>query len=855
MNPRRLSLVVALLLFSSVVGRVPAVDKAPTLTAEDKKYLDGLMKEFLFDPNGAERVTVKVVVRTVWASSRDTTAEGWLVAGKDGKPGRVFFTDGASMPAPDEKEMKKIDFKAACKARYAAVPKKKDENEFPDRDETFRKMRETALGAVDADDLTLAAWLYRLGDESLAAQALAAARKMEGDPRKRLRAELAWSAFAGMVHAYMVRADEEALAHGERLLRLYPEEAKEAKDKEDHYRQAPQIVEELKRRQKKGTFGKAPSEKWPDGFDKWESKKKVAYLIDALEEVDARQWGQPGGVDLASDRRVEELMRVGDAAVPALIDALESDERLTRSVHFWRDFARSRTVLGVREAVLTALMSILRVQVFEPASTGDNFTARGEEAAKAMAKRLRAYWKEYGDLPFDERMMKVLTDPKTIFAAKREAAENLATLTEDRRLRTTIHPTVIGADPPRKLNPVIAKFSKPTVAEAILTTMDAELKAHDAQDPKSEPDRRHYLRSRIEGTYLSALVELGDERIAPELAKRAVGAKPTPERQHWAEAAFYLGDPKPFRSFAEDVHDGKIKASSGKGEDGELGGIVGSLISVNTAEAGRALAAIADAKHPLHKAVAQLIREQNPRGIGDGPWFAHPFCLSLLRADLEDTSPTGKTYVIEDKTLWLRSASGGSGGGIPEFLADPKIRRDKVEQRVCDAAADKLAELVVGLPLYHPMFNDADKRLATFKAAFDRFGGNYRRATGFESHTLNASPWAPTYLPNILPLDHAATADDVKAGKAIFHLDGKGKPADLKLPAVATLKKDEKAEQSAKVLIVQAEVGADSRTTYGIISKEAIRALPASELTGIKTFADLKKEAKEAAEKEKVKKD
>ena len=206
---------------------------------------------------------------------------------------------------------------------------------------------------------------------------------------------------------------------------------------------ASRIVDDRKRRQKNGTFGKAPAEKWPDGFDKWDANKKAAFLIDALDEVDARQWGQPGGVDLSSDRRVEELIRLGDATVPALLDALETDERLTRSVHFWRDFARSRTVLGVREATLTALMSILRVRVFEPAATGDNFTARGDDAAKEMAKRLRAYWKEYGRLPFDERMMKVLTDPKTNFEAKREAATNLATVNEDRRLQTTIQPTVI----------------------------------------------------------------------------------------------------------------------------------------------------------------------------------------------------------------------------------------------------------------------------------------------------------------------------------------------------------------------------------------------------------------------------
>ena len=105
----------------------------------------------------------------------------------------------------------------------------------------------------------------------------------------------------------MVRADEEALLHGERLLKLYAEEAKEKE-----YQQASAIVEDLKRRQKKGTFDKTPAEKWPDGFDKWEVAKKVAYLLDALDEVDARQGGQPGGVDLASDRRVEALIAIGD---------------------------------------------------------------------------------------------------------------------------------------------------------------------------------------------------------------------------------------------------------------------------------------------------------------------------------------------------------------------------------------------------------------------------------------------------------------------------------------------------------------------------------------------------------------
>ena len=107
-----LSAVLALLLAITFGRCEPPAEKPPALTAEDKKYLDGLMKDFLFDLKGAERVTIKIVVLNVWSSAEDQTREGWLVASKDGKPGRVYFTDGASVPTPAEKEMKKVDFKS-----------------------------------------------------------------------------------------------------------------------------------------------------------------------------------------------------------------------------------------------------------------------------------------------------------------------------------------------------------------------------------------------------------------------------------------------------------------------------------------------------------------------------------------------------------------------------------------------------------------------------------------------------------------------------------------------------------------------------------------------------------------------
>ena len=52
--------------------------------------------------------------------------------------------------------------------------------------------------------------------------------------------------------------------------------------------------------------------------------------------------------------------------------------------------------------------------------------------------------------------------------------------------------------------------------------------------------------------------------------------------------------------------------------------------------------------------------------------------------------------------------------------------------------------------------------------------------------------------------------------------------------------------------IVQAEVSANGQVTYGVIMRADIRAVPGRELTSIKTFAELDKEEKEAAEKEKA---
>jgi hypothetical protein len=93
------------------------------------------------------------------------------------------------------------------------------------------------------------------------------------------------------------------------------------------------------------------------------------------------------------------------------------------------------------------------------------------------------------------------------------------------------------------------------------------------------------------------------------------------------------------------------------------------------------------------------------------------------------------------------------------------------------------------------------------------------------------------YRPDFPPLPHPATADDVKAGKAIFHLDGQGKLADVPLPAVGIWKKTAKEREPRRGLILQAELGPDGEILYGVIERNAIRTVPASDFATVTPLA------------------
>ena len=290
----------------------------------------------------------------------------------------------------------------------------------------------------------------------------------EFDPYLEFAGDWAWALFDRTICAHM-RGDEAlALATARKLADVQPKIEAEAarrgfapqrsydgsggigKEKPclDFLGQLPQILADLERRAKEGPrvsvlevgLTNIPAQ-----------SERIAALVRDLDLVHARQWGQPGLVNPAEDSVVQALIREGDPAVEPLLDCLEKDKRLTRSVGFGRDFWRNRTVLPVTSAASVALRAILHA----------NFGGGVPE--------MRAYWNKYKGLKLEDRWYAILNDDAAGVGRWKEAAanitqpENLTTypgtgFREERTAPTNVPVRLRGEQLRGKSNPSVAEL-------------------------------------------------------------------------------------------------------------------------------------------------------------------------------------------------------------------------------------------------------------------------------------------------------------------------------------------------------------------------------------------------------------
>jgi hypothetical protein len=788
-------------------------DAAEALTPAEHEMLEGLFDQFLFDPTGAVRVCVPRSFPSmhfgVIAKSR---YKGWLVQGKDGRDDRVHFFDGRSIPAPPENQIEVLDFLQECQERYS-----------PELRTTVTDQREV----VDSN-LFLAAWLYRLGHDALAAEALSremGAFRNAVEAVTSCRRQAALVAYNDLLVAFNQRADEQVMKLANLLKRTYPREAQQLP-------LVDTITADLLRRRSMGTFGRKPELALPADYRTWPPSRKLPVMARALDEIDCRPpvW-----------RETNALASLGASVVPELLDMIESDDRLTRCIRRSMNFDDAITatnVVTVRQVVFDAIRAMWSVQVIDKTLNKHRYTLNSPDDIRSVVAALRAYWSwsEHGELPPDERMMKVLTDPESSQLAIREAA---VVLGERRYGPEWMDPFAKRPNP----HEAIAKFTKPTAAEAILAAMDRDL-ANKFVAAGDSDDDRETVRQR----YLTALVKLGDSRIGPRLIEGYRDAASLSQRCQWALAALNLGSAEPIAELARDFESGQLQLNPThldrktdpyvdpaipshfvlkSGSDGLLK-MMDCLAEAGVPEASRALQAVADPDHPLHRRVARRVLISCSANLFDthAPWTHHPFYVGMLRRRMDCEKNVGGYYELAERRYDYRNEilKCSHGSPVPKLLANRSLFRSEASERACDGASIRMCHCLFGVPAYHPLFKDAAERLQLMKAAVDAYRGRYRVLTRDERQLLDDGNdcVAPRFAPNILALDRPATEEDVLAGDAVFHLEGKGRLTGERLPFWACLTNPPPAPDHKYALVVQAETDEGGGTTYGAVTARGL---------------------------------
>jgi hypothetical protein len=456
-------------------------------------------------------------------------------------------------------------------------------------------------------------------------------------------------------------------------------------------------------------------------------------LIRDLDQVAARQWGQPGGVVLGESPIIKDLVAEGDAAVEPLIRALRSDDRLTRSVGFHRDFFRSRTILGADQAAYTALTGILKATKFAPpASDGSD---DGPRSRKAVADQVEAYWEKNRTVPLVERWYRTLADDKAGDAAWLEAAGNI---TQPENVRTipgggpfvvTETSPVGPGEPPRLRGEPLRKKREPTVAELMAFRIELMLKTPEGQRFELlDPCRMARLLAAWDpAAAVPTLREL--TRICRErYARPGNGHDWTNQNLAVSIAQFTIardeaGDAGATREYAEWVRT--------TAPDWLEQNALAVLEPLHRRPDDPALADAADwlfgdpqspwvpligrkgSRPSFH--VAQLIAS---------PMVEVPAFRKLLLAALDDRSPAGTAEIGDNGVVSVKLDSGFSmGRSAPRDGRDDPAMGTKVPIRMCDFYAWQLATLP-GVPSFNPCWPESrrDARLAAIADFLRRKG-------------------------------------------------------------------------------------------------------------------------------------
>lgn len=355
----------------------PATDLPANLVSSAKVLFDlGLA-----DPRDCEYREFETASGRVRGQTATVTAHGWILPARFGvKQSFAVGWDGVVYPVVllGEKAIVEEDIQALLRAdelwRKAAAT-----NLFPFRMWQMLAPRGSLMSQTNMTPIKVAL-LLRLGEGKLAqdywtawcaVETMDALKEDANNAFRDFASEWTSAQFERAVRAFMRADDGLALADFRQLNRLWP-----ALEKEASLRGFTQSLDENTRtRPYFGSLNLVPEfladeerrAKEPPhpgvldiGLDKFpEKSKRIAALISDLDQVSELQFMYPGRAWLGDSPLVAALVSEGDGAVEPLLDCLEKDPRLTRSVDMGNDRWPSR-IVPVREGAQAALDGIFK---------------------------------------------------------------------------------------------------------------------------------------------------------------------------------------------------------------------------------------------------------------------------------------------------------------------------------------------------------------------------------------------------------------------------------------------------------------------------------------------------------------
>lgn len=429
-------------------------DEAYGLAKKDsipKLFLSATEKLFelgLPDPREGEYRELEIKTGSIWGGSANVKIHGWVLPAKNKERFGIGW-NGVVYPVVSVGEKK--DFRSDMLAMISTdeqlrAKQKKENPDFP-----FSRWQTVLPNSFSASHESMvplkAALLLKLGERELAAKVsdtwLAGLRDSALEDAKRkdpflmLAVDWTWALFDAALTAHMYGDDENALSFAGFLASLDgkieaeaekrgfekpdPNRSKEKAPYLDFLKPLGALLVDQKRR------AGASKTRIPANVIKTtgnpEKRAQITALISKMDEIAERQWGQPGGVSLGESPIVTALVSQGDDAVEPLLRVLETDDRLTRSVSFHRDFFPSRHIITVSEAAYWALTGILKTTAF---NSSENYVDVGTaEGRRELAARIRAYLDKYGRNTGEERWYTILADDKASAEEWTQAAANI----------------------------------------------------------------------------------------------------------------------------------------------------------------------------------------------------------------------------------------------------------------------------------------------------------------------------------------------------------------------------------------------------------------------------------------------